>query len=148
MWLLIFYPRWDFQRVKQFLKILSLSIFDWRIIALQYCFGFCHISTWVSHRCIYIYRLPLEPPSRLPPHLPHLGCYRALDMGSPRHTAISTGGVSLHVVTYVFQCDPLNSPHPLLPCLCPQACFLCLHLHCCPADRFISTIFPDSTYMY
>ena len=25
-------------------------IFHWKIIAFQYCFGFCHISTWISHR--------------------------------------------------------------------------------------------------
>ena len=25
-------------------------IFNWRIIALQYCVGFCHTSIWISHR--------------------------------------------------------------------------------------------------
>ena len=25
-------------------------IFNWRIITLQYCIGFCHTSTWISHR--------------------------------------------------------------------------------------------------
>ena len=25
-------------------------IFNWMIIAWQYCVGFCHISTWISHR--------------------------------------------------------------------------------------------------
>ena len=29
-------------------------IFNWRIIALQYCVGFCHTSTWISHRYTYI----------------------------------------------------------------------------------------------
>ena len=28
---------------------------NWRIIALQYCVGFCHTSTWISHKHIYIY---------------------------------------------------------------------------------------------
>ena len=27
----------------------QLFIFNWRIIALQYPVGFCHISTWISH---------------------------------------------------------------------------------------------------
>ena len=31
--------------------------------------------------------------------------------------------------------------------LCLQVCSPCLHLHCCPANRFISTIFLDSIYM-
>ena len=44
-------------------------------------------------------------------------------------------------------CYSLNSSHPLIPSLCPQVCSLCLHLHCCPADRLISTIFLYSTYI-
>ena len=28
--------------------------FYWRIIALQYCAGFCHTSTWISHRYICV----------------------------------------------------------------------------------------------
>ena len=31
-----------------------LSIFNWRIITLQYCIGFCHTSTWISHRYTYV----------------------------------------------------------------------------------------------
>ena len=37
---------------------------------------------------------------------------------------------------------------PLLPSLCTQVFSLCLHLHCCPANRFISTIFLDWMYIY
>ena len=29
------------------------KIFYWRVMALQYCVGFCHTSTWISHRCTY-----------------------------------------------------------------------------------------------
>ena len=29
---------------------LNLFIFNWRIITLQYCDGFCHTSAWISHR--------------------------------------------------------------------------------------------------
>ena len=28
---------------------LVLFIFNWRIVALQYCVGFCHTSTWICH---------------------------------------------------------------------------------------------------
>ena len=31
------------------------SILNWRIIGLQYCVDFCHISTWISHRYIYLW---------------------------------------------------------------------------------------------
>ena len=36
------------------LHLKKLFIFNWRIIALQYCVGFCHISTWISHRYRYV----------------------------------------------------------------------------------------------
>ena len=48
---------------------------------------------------------------------------------------------------HMFSCYSLNSSHPFLPPLCPQICSLCLHLHCCPADRFISTVFLDPISM-
>ena len=28
-----------------------LFFFNWRLITLQYCGGFCHTLTWISHRC-------------------------------------------------------------------------------------------------
>ena len=33
---------------------LILKIFNWRVIALQCCVGFCHISTWISHWYTYV----------------------------------------------------------------------------------------------
>ena len=38
----------------------------------------------------------------------------------------------------MFPCYSLNLSHLLSPLLCPQVCFLCLHIHCCPVNRFIS----------
>ena len=43
--------------------------FNWRIISLQYCIGFCHTSTWISHRYTYvpsIWNLPPTSHSILP----------------------------------------------------------------------------------
>ena len=28
--------------------------FNWKIIALQYCVGFCHTTTWITHRYTYV----------------------------------------------------------------------------------------------
>ena len=44
-------------------------IFNWRIIALQYCVGFCYLPTWVGHRYTYVPSLlNLLPTShRIPP---------------------------------------------------------------------------------
>ena len=39
--------------------------FNWRLITLQYCSGFCHTLTWISHRCTCVPHP--EPPSHLPP---------------------------------------------------------------------------------
>ena len=32
----------------------NVFLFNWRIIALQCCVGFCQTSTWISHRCTYV----------------------------------------------------------------------------------------------
>jgi len=46
-------------------------VFSFFFLTLQYCIGFCHISTWIHHRCT---RVPNpEPPSHLPPHTIPLG---------------------------------------------------------------------------
>ena len=40
---------------------------SWRLITLQYCSGFCHTLTWISHGFTRI--LHPDPPSHLPLHL-------------------------------------------------------------------------------
>ena len=39
--------------------------FNWRLITLQYCGGFCHTLTWISHGCACVPHP--ESPSHLPP---------------------------------------------------------------------------------
>ena len=56
-------------------------IFNWRIITLQYCDGFCHISTWISHRDTHVLSLLNRPPTPL-------GCHRAPALGSLHHPVI------------------------------------------------------------
>ena len=53
----------------------------------------------------------------------------------------------LHMAVYMCKILISQSAPPFLPPLCPHACSLCLCLYFCPADRFICTIFLDSTYM-
>ena len=44
----------------------KLIYFNWRLITLQYCSGFCHTLTLIRHGCT---RVPHpEPPSHLSPH--------------------------------------------------------------------------------
>ena len=44
---------------------LKFIYFNWRLITLQYCSGFCHTLTWISHRytCVPHSWTPLPPPS-------------------------------------------------------------------------------------
>ena len=47
-----------------FIYLFLLFIFNWRIVALQCCVGFCHTATWSSHKYTYIcsfLSLPLTP---------------------------------------------------------------------------------------
>ena len=57
-----------------------LIYFSWRIITLQYCSGFCHTWTWISHGCTCVPHP--EPPSHLPPH--------PIPLGHPSAPALST----------------------------------------------------------
>ena len=111
-----------------------IFIFNWRIIALQCCAVFC------------VYPFFLKPPP-MPTPIPllqviteHRAEFPVLHSSFPRTV--------LHTVVSMFPCCSLHSSHPLLPRLCPQVCSLCLRFHCCPADRFISTIFLDSIYVH
>ena len=96
----------------------------------------------------YTYPPPLEPPSHLPPHLTSLACHRAPGLSFLCHIANSHWLSILYTVMYMFPCYSLNLSRLLLPSLCPEVCSLCLCLLCCPANRFISTIFLDPIHMH
>ena len=99
---------------------------SWRLIALQYCSGFCH--TYIDMNQPWIYRCspsrsPLPPPS--PPH----------PSGSspctiPEHLshASSLGWWSVSpLIVYLFQCCSLWTSHPRL---LPQSLKVC-SVHIC-----------------
>ena len=48
-----------------FFFFFSFIFISWRLITLQYCSGFCHTLTWISHGFTRIpqSRFPLSPPS-------------------------------------------------------------------------------------
>ena len=49
----------------------SFIFISWRLITLQYCSGFCHTLTWISHGFTCVPHP--DPRSRLPPHPIPLG---------------------------------------------------------------------------
>ena len=95
-----------------FFQILFLFFnFDWRLITLQYCSGFSHTLTRISHGCTCVPHP--DPPSHLPPH--------PIPLGLPSAPALSTLPVS-HVIIYIFQCYSLRSSHPRLLPQSPKVC--------------------------
>ena len=63
-----------------FLSFFSFIFISWRLITLQYCSGFCHTLTWISHGVTCVPHP--EPPSHLPPH--------PIPLGHPNAPAPST----------------------------------------------------------
>ena len=119
--------------------------FNWGLITLQYCGGFYHIFTWISHGCTCVPHP--EPPSHLPPH--------PIPQGHPSAPALSTlSHVSYldlqsisHMIIHMFQCYSLKLSHPHLLPQSPKVCSLHLCLFCYLACRVIVTIFLNSIYM-
>ena len=102
----------------------------------------------VNQPKIYICPLLLEPPAHCSmPSYPSRLLQRT-GLSSLCYKATSHQLSILYMIMYMFQCYSPNSSQPLLPPLCPQVCPLCLRLYSCPANRFISTILLDCTYMH
>ena len=120
--------------------------FNWRIITLHYCDGFCYTSTWISHRYTRVPPHP-APPSHLPPYPIPLGCLRALALCALLYARNFHWSSVLLMVMYMFQSYSLKSSHPLLLPLSLKVCSLYLGLLCCLACWIISTIFLNSVYM-
>ena len=58
----------------------SFIFISWRLITLQYCSGFCHTLTWISHGFTCVPHP--DPPSHLRPH--------PIPLGLPSAPALST----------------------------------------------------------
>ena len=102
--------------------------FNWWILALQCCAGFCHITTQFSRN--YTYILPLEPPS--PPPTNPLGHHR--DGAETQQFPVSS---NLHTEVYERQCDSFSSCHPLLP----HQSVLCVCLGGLPGTQVFLSLF-------
>ena len=125
--LLIPYGFWNLSFFFFFFPFVFIS---WRLITLQYCSGFCHILTWISHGFTCVPHP--EPPSHFSPH--------PIPLGHPSAPALSTLSHALkqdwqsvsHIIIYMVQCHSPKSFHPRPHPQSPKdgSIHLCLLLSC------------------
>ena len=116
---------------------------SWRVITLQYCSGFCHTLTWISHGSTCVPHS--DPPSRLPPHPIPLGLPSA---PAPSTCLLHPTGDLFHPWYYTCFSYSLRTSHPHLLPQSLQVCCVHLCLFFCFAYRVIVTIFLNSIYMH
>ena len=119
----------------------SFIFISWRLITLQYCSGFCHTLTWISHGFTCI------SPSHLPLHtIPGaLGRPRGIRW---RGRWEGGSGWGIHVNPWLIHVSCcLETSHPRLHPQSPKFCSVHLCLFFCFAYRVIITIFLNSIYM-
>ena len=87
----------------------SFIYISWRLITLQYCSGFCHTLTWISHGFAYVPHP--EPPSQ-PPSPSHPSWSSQCPI--PKHLSHASNldwrSVS-QLIIYMFRCCSLRSSH-------------------------------------
>ena len=102
-----------------------INYFNWRLITLQYCSGFCHTLTWISHGCTCVPHP--EPPSYLPPHPIPQGHPNAPTLSILSHASNLDWRSISHMIIYLFQCYSLESSHPhLLPQSPKSVLYICV----------------------
>ena len=128
------------------LFFIYLFIFNWRLITLQYCSGFCHTLTVISHGCTCVPHP--DPPSHLPPHPIPQGHPSAPGLSTLSHASNLDWRSISYMIIYMFQCYSLKSSHPHLLPWSPKLCSLHLCLFYCLTYRVIVTIFLNFIYMH
>ena len=134
-------------RFQNFLLLFLIYFdFNWRLITLKYCGGFCHTFTQISHGCTCVPHP--DPPVLLPPHPISLG-HPSAPAKSTLYHALNLDWWSMsYMIIYMFQCYSLKSFHPHLLPQSPTVCSLQLCLFCCLGYRVIITIFLNSIYLH
>ena len=124
------FPHLPFLSPFLFFFFFLLIYFNWRLITLQYCSGFCHTLTWISHGCTCV---PHSGPLfHFPPHPIPQGHPSAPAM-SPLSQASNLDCWSIsHMLIYMFLCYSPKSSHPHLLPQSPKVCslHLCLFFSC------------------
>ena len=120
--------------------------FNWRLITLQYCSGFCYTLIWISHGCTCVPHP--EPPYHIPSQPIPQGHPSAPALSTLSHASNLDWRFVSHMVICMFQCHSLKSSHPCLFPQSPKDCSIHLCLFCCLTYRVIVAIFLNSIYMH
>ena len=116
--------------------------FNCRLITLQYCSGFCHTLTWISHG--YTCVSHPEPPFHLPPYTIPQGHLSAPALSTLSHASDLDWWSVSHMIIYLFQFCSLKSSHSCLLPQIPKVCSVHLWLFYYLTYRVIVTIFLNS----
>ena len=126
---------------------LPFIFISWRLITLQYCSGFCHTLTWISHGFTCVPH-PDPPPASLPIHpsgFPQ--CTRSEHLSH----ASNLGWWSVSpLIIYMFRSCSLKTSHPRLLPQSLKVCSVHLCLFFCFAYRVIvinQMLFNDSWWV-
>ena len=104
----LLYNFWLFS-CKVFIPIIFIS---WRLITLQYCSGFCHTLTRISHGFTCV---PHPEPPRPTPSPSHpSGSSQCISPKQLSHASTLDWRSVSHLMIYMFRCCSLRSSHPLL----------------------------------
>ena len=109
--------------------------FNWRLITSQYCSGFCHTLTRISHECTCVPHP--EHPSYLPPRTIPLGHPSAPAPRILYHALNLDWRFISYMILYMFQCHSPKSSHPLPLPQSSKDCSIHLCLFCCLPYRVI-----------
>ena len=122
---------------KQVFFFFLINLFNWRLITLQFCGGFCYTLIWISHRCTCVPHPEL--PSHLLPHPIPLGCPSALALSALFHALkLDWWSLSLMVI-YMLQCYSFKSSHSRLLPQSSKVYSFYLCLFCCLVYRVIQS---------
>ena len=99
--------------------------FNWKLITLQYCGGFCHTFTLISYGCTSV--PPPDPSYHLPPYPIPQGHPSAPALSTLPHASNLDRQSISHMIIYMFQCYSLKSSHPhLLPRVQKSVLYICV----------------------
>ena len=114
------------QKVMYFTFFFKFIYFNWRLVTLQYCSGFCHTLTWINHG--YTCVLHPELLSHLPSHPIPLGHPSAPALSILSHASNLDWWSVSQVIIYMFQCYSLKSSHPCPLSQSPKAYYIYVSL--------------------